>query len=396
MLFQRFIYGNTYCAIEHSFVNDKRCFNVLVLTYKKKTLEIASSQSFGNLQEVIDKLPKQQHVFVIINTNKVLSKKIEGVHELTKAVSSAFPNIKSEDFAIEILPQQTHSFVSICRNQDVEDILDAYAKYKINVIGYSLGNNSVATLVPYSIDELIQTANSEINVKESIISSITKRKNIKNELYEINGLKINSASILPLSGILSYYANVNLTKVSYAKIITKLKDDYKQKRIFTNAIKIGLGFIFLVLIVNFLIFSNYRDQIIMLKGEQQVNEKYKEALVSLNQEVAKKRNLVVDISSTAVSKVSYYMDELASSLPNSILLSHIQYQPLQKSIKAGKEIEVAQHTILVSGNSNKSEDFSTWIADLENQDWVDNVFVLEYGIGKKSKTAFKLHLKLKS
>ena len=395
MLFQRFIYGNTYCAIEHVFIDGKLCFNVLVLTYKKKMLEIESSQSYDDFQEAIDKLPKQQHVFVIINTNKVLSKRIEDVHDLTKVVSSAFPNIKSEDFAIEVLPQQTHSFVSICRNQDVEDALEAYAKHKINVIGYSLGSNSIATLLPYTIVEFIQTTNAEINIKESIILSITKSTVVNDKQYEINSLKIDSKSVLPLSGILSYYANVNLTNASYAKTLTKLKEDYKQKRIFTNAIKIGLGFIFFVLIFNFLIFSNYRDQIIILKEEQLVNEKYKEALISLNYETAKKRNLVEGISSTAASKVSYFMDELAGALPNSIQLTQIQYQPLKKSIKAEKEIEVAQRAIMVSGNSINSKDFSMWIADLENKDWIENVYVLEYGVGKKTKTAFKLHLKLK-
>ncbi len=394
MLLKQFTYGTNYCAIEHTVVNNTNRFNVLQLTYKKKALEIASSETFTNVNDAINSIPKKQHVFVIINTDKVLSKKIEGIHELNKAVSLAFPNIKTSDFTIEVLPQETHSFVSVCRNQDVEKILSEYKKESTNVIGFSLGSNSVATITSYINQDIIQTSNTVISVNDDNISSIVKTDDQNHQKYDINGLKVTSSDVLTLSGILSYYIDNNPTESNFEEQTSQLKDNFKQKQIFSNALKFGLGFIFFGLLINFLFFTHYRDQISSLSNEQQVNERSKESLLTLTSEVNRKRSLVSDITTSTGSKVSFYLDEIGGSVPTSISLDEIAYQPLQKSIKTNKEIEISSNSIAVSGVSSNSDEFSDWISKLESNNWIEKVVYLEYGIGKKSKTAFKINIDL--
>ena len=394
MLLKKFIYGTNYCSVEHKTVNDSDCFNVLQLAYKKKALEIVSSDSFSSIDDVFEKIPKRQHVFVIINTDKVLSKKIDGVHELNKAVSLAFPNIKIADFAIEILPQKTHSFVSICRNQDVENILNEYKKKSSNVIGFSLGSNSIATITSYLNQDSIQTSNAVISINDDIISNINKTDKNNHQKYDINGLEVTSFDVLTLSGILSYYSDTNLAESNFEEKINQLKDDFKQKHTFSSTLKFGLGFILFGLLLNFLFFTHYRDQISSLSNDQQVNERSKESLVTLTSEVNRKRSIVSDITTSTDSKVSFYLDEIGGAVPKTISLDEIAYQPLQKNIKANKEIEISLNSITISGVSSNSDNFSNWISTLENNDWIEKVSVLEYGVGKKSKTAFKINISL--
>ncbi len=395
MLLKKLIYGNLFCAIAHTFINGTAYYHVLQLTYKKKTFEVISSHTYNTLLEATNTLKKGQHVFVIINHDKVLSKKIDGVHELNKAVSIAFPNIKSTDFAIEVLPQESHSFVTICRNSAIEKLLSNYADRQLNVIGYSLGNTIAATLLPYLTQDTIHSSNAKITIKNNLISSITKTTINTKQSYSINGLNISSKAVLSLSGILAYYTNINVTERNFTTTIEALKDGFKQKRIFTTSIKFGLGFILLLLLINFLFYSSYRDNINTLSSKQQVNESYKEALTELNDEVTRKRNIVTDITATATSRVSFYMDEIGGSIPTSILLSQLNFQPLQKSIKATKEITIESDAILVSGKSRIPEVFSDWINLLENKKWIAKVSVLEYGTGSKSKTAFEIYIQLK-
>ena len=396
MLIKQFIYGNNYCAVEHIVANGIASFNVLQLVYKKKALEIVASDNFTSLDQVFDTLPKKQHVFVIINTDKVLSKKIDGTHELNKAVSLAFPNIKTSDFTIEVLPQKTHSFVSICRNQDVEKILNEYKNKSSNVIGFSLGNNSVATITLYLNQDSIQTSNAVISSANgtNTIKEITKSDVDDNQKYNINGLEITPSDVLTLSGILTYYTNTQLTESNFEEQTSQLKNDFKQKQIFSNSLKFGLGFILFGLLINFLFFTHYRDQISSLSNEQQVNERSKESLVSLTNEVNRKRSLVSDITNSTDSKVSFYLDEIGESIPTTISLDEIVYQPLLKSIKANKEIEIQSNSIVISGVSSNSDDFINWVSKLEDYSWIDKVSYSEYGVGKKSKTAFKINISL--
>lgn len=395
MLLKQFIYGISYCGVEHAVANNTTSFNVLQLAKKKKSLEIVSSNTFSTMDIVFESIPKKQPIFVIINTDKVLSKKIEGVHELNKAVSLAFPNIKIQDFTIEVLPQNTHSFVSICRNQDVEEILNNYKKNNCDVIGFSLGNNSVATITTYLHQDTIQTSNATLQFEGLSILNIAKlKKNDYHQKYDVNGLEIAPPNVLPLSGILSYYTNTYSTESNFTEQANQLKNDFKQKQIFSNAIKFGLGFILLGLLMNFLFFTHYRDQISKLSNEQQVNERSKELLLSLTNEVNRKRSLVSDITTSTGSKVSFYLDEIGNSIPTTISLDEIVYQPLQKSIKTNKEIEIHSNSIEISGVSNNSDDFSNWISALENSNWIEKVVYLEYGVGKKSKTAFKINISL--
>jgi hypothetical protein len=394
MLLKKLIYGNQFCGVEHTTKNNNDIFNVLHLVNKNNSLKKITSNSYNSIEESIANISKEQQVFIIINNEKVLSKKIDGVHELNKVVSIAFPNIKISDFAIEVLPQETHSFVSICRNSDVEKILDVYKKNNINVVGYSLGNTIITNITSYFSQDVIHTSNALINSGRGIILDITKSDIHNNELYDVNGLDISSSEMVNLSGILSYYSNSHTTEVNFIEKTDKLKDDFKQVKIFSNALKFGLGLVFIGLLVNFLFFSYYSDLISSLSNEQQVNERSKESLMNLTSEVKRKKNLVSDLTSSTNSKVSYYLDEIGNSIPTTILLTDIIFQPIQKNVKKDKEIEVFSNRIKISGISTNSINFLDWISLLEKKEWIDKISYPEYGVGTKSKTVFEINIKL--
>lgn len=399
MLLNKLIYGNTYCAIEHNNIEGKDSFNVLQLLHKKGTLEILSSDSFKNIKDVFATLKKEQHVFIVLNNDKVLSKKVDGkFEELNKAVAIAFPNIITSDFHIEVSLQKHHSFISICRNADIESILDIYKKNNINVIGYSLGNNILSNTINYFSDQTtIYTSNAIISLDETNnMSKVenTNTLNTINEDYNINGLKVNSSEILNFSGIISYYSNTNLNKNNYSDTINQLKETFRQKRIFSNSLKFGLGFILLGLLINFLFFTLYRNNVNSLTSELQVSERSKETLMTLTSEVSRKRNIVSDITSLTNSKVSFYLDEIGNIVPKTISLTNLYFQPTLKRLKQGEEILLETNRILVSGESNNSKDFSDWIDELQKNDWIDTVLYKEYGVGKKSKVAFEIVITL--
>lgn len=389
------LHKKQYTVVEHTNVQSKLQLNYLILKKQKKEFDIVDSGTCLHIEEISLKLKKEQPLSIVINNEQVLTKKVDGVIEPRKAVGIAFPNLNINEFHYETYQNNSDTFVSICRKNYVEGLIKEYENAKLNVIGFSLGNLGVSQLLPYIDQPELQTSNALLSIQDQKISDIKKIEDLQERIYEINSLEINSSSVLGLAGILSYYTNQFFTQTNFSEKIDFLQNNFRQKRVFDQGLKVGLGFIFILLLVNFLIFSNYRDKINILTNEIAVNESSKETFLTLKDKVDKKTKIVDEISNSSNSKVSSYLDEIGASVPNSVLLIQIHYQPLLKNVKKEKEIKYNYDEILIQGIATKGDAFSKWIASLEKETWIQNVTVLNYGTGKKSKTEFSLKITLR-
>ena len=375
MVWQSLTYGNSYAAIEHA---EKGVFNLLQLTKNKNEFVISKNKQTDGFEKIIEALKGQKHVFIIINDAQVLSKKVAKTSsETLSIVRTAFPTISLHDFYYEVLRNETNSFVSIARKEAVDTIISTYQKAGISVIDFSLGNTVIKNLHHFISNETVYSSNAKIDFDEHTLTEIQKEISPK-ENYKINDLEVSNTAILSLGGIIAYYS-----KNTSSSIYKELKESYGQKRFFDVGLKVGLGFLMLLLLVNFLFFSSYRDQLGKLTGELQLSETYKNQLNSLQSEVTQKKQLVKSVNSASNSKLSKYIDEIGISVPNTILLTKIEYQPKRGIQKADKKLQFAANKIIITGASKENEAFTQWISFLEKTPWIQNISINEYGKGKK-------------
>jgi len=378
-----------FIGIEHSSTKEKISYNALILKKTKTELNIELCETYNNFEDLTAVLDKQFPIFLIVNNQNVLTKKIKNVFEEKEAVAEAFPNLKIDAFYYEVLKTSDTCFVSICRKDVVENILKGYAGKQLNIIGFSLGNlvaSQITTLVNLSN---IKTSNSTLTIADKKITDIVLSSDDTPTSYTINGLTVTHNTILPLAGIISYYTNNRTTSSNFLETTTALKQNFKQKRFFNIAFKTSLATLFALLLVSFLFFSYFSQKINTLNAELELNKTYKKTLVKLSDAVKKKERLVNDYS-TASSKVSWYLDKIGSGIPASILLSDVQFQPLLKSIQEDKSVLFNENTIFVKGKSKKSTDFTKWIHALEQQNWAKEVKIQEYGTHKKVSPEFNI------
>ena len=111
-------------------------------------------------------------------------------------------------------------------------------------------------------------------------------------------------------------------------------------------LKAGIVFLFLVLLLNFLLFNYYHTQNNELVAEVQLNESYKSQLVKLQTQIDQKEKVIANLNSVFQSKVSLYLDELVMLIPSSITLTDIKHQPLTARIKKGKQIVIFKTMII--------------------------------------------------
>ena len=388
---QKFLkYGTTFCAVEHTVDKDsKEKLNFLQLKKQQKELVIASKYQFDTIEKLFPVLKPQKHLFLIINNQQVLFKKSNEIDKNQEnLVKKSFPSLKLSEFYYEVLQADKHSFVAICRKDYVDNLIAQYEANGIAIVDFSLQNFVIQQLVPFLNENEINTSNSVISIQDNVISDIQK-KSVQETPYNINNLDVTNNELLPLAGILSYYTYFQNNQVGFGELQNQLKQKQFHKRFYELGLKVALGSIFLILLINFMVFSSYRSEINLLDNELALNSNYKNALIQLQNNVSKKEKLVKSLTSLSSSKTSWVLNEIGKTVPKRLLLTDLEYQPLLKSIKKNKEVAVGTNQIIIKGISKSDSEFTKWIAALKEKAWVKNITILSYGKGKKTTTSFE-------
>ncbi len=389
-------YGNRFCGVEHTSQNGEDIIYTTILKKTKKELNIENTFKAASIDSLINKLPKKQAVSLIINDNNVLTKQIENNKaDISKAVYNAFPNINLDDFFYEVLSLENTQFISICRKVYVESLIAKYTDAGFSIINISFGNTIISSITNYIGSESILTSNASIIIKDDNIVSIEKTEFNQDSTYNINGLEINNNQLLSASGALQAVLNNFYSTTNFDILKQSLKTNYKQSRFYTVFLKFGLIFILASLLINFFVFNHYFEAVNSLQQTSQINQTNKKKLLELNENVNKSQKMVDDMLKSNASKSSFYTNTIIQSLPNSILLSELNYQPLLKRIKKDKPIETDNNVILISGESNHSEVFSKWIATMEAIDWIQKVEIINYEDTSALRSNFNLKLIIK-
>jgi len=390
MIRQKITYGQTFCAVE--FANNST-YNLLSLKRKKKELDITKKEKLHDFETLIIAMKGQKHFFLIVNNEQVLTKRVAFTHIAKETVvKNAFPNIGLNDFYYEVFDNGASSIVSICRKEVVQKVIDQFSGKGISVIQFSLGNTSFQKLLPHLNDFRFHTSNAMFDVSEHKVVKWEKSEEVLKS-YDVNGLTIDSNGLLPLAGILAYYTGIE--KSLEEELQNELALEYRQKRTFQLGVRVGLGALLVLLLINFFVFSSYTNTVADLKEELSLNQVYKKQLLKLNEQVSKKKTLVESMNSVSNSKVIWYFDQISKTVPKTISLSNLSYQPLTRPRRDKKPMIFNTGEIVVKGISKDAMNFSKWTAQLEKLEWVQKWSTKEYELEKSKHTSFDFVIQMK-
>ncbi|MFY0602962.1 MAG: hypothetical protein JXQ93_03365 [Flavobacteriaceae bacterium] len=380
-------YGTKFCAVEHS---DNSRFFFLQLKRKRKELVLSKKGTASNFESLAQKIEGQKHLYLIINNEQVLTKKVANTNTTEERVAkAAFPNIALSDFYYDVYTNENESFISISRKEYVDGLIAQYLEHKISVIDFSLGSLVIETLVDFVTVPTITTSNAILSLEKNQVTEIEKQE-ITTVNYTINDLEVSNEHTLSLAGIIRYYAGIDTAH----NIQKELQKEYKQKRFFDVGFKLVLGILFVSLLINYLIFSTYQSKETQYKSALYINEAKKKELTNIKELVSKKKKLVESVTSSANSKVSWYFDRISASVPGTVSLKEMLYQPVIGGVKEDKKIRFDEKTIQISGVSSHDKNFTQWITQLEQNEWIIKVFNINYGLGKKTKASFDFTIAL--
>lgn len=389
-----FLLGKQYIGVEHFTINNEDKVALLLVEKKKEGLVITKKDRVSYNGKIAEKWDTKLPFFLVINSNQVIQKEVLGVEPSDeKLLHKSFPNTNWDEFYYEIWRLKTKSVIAIARKSYVGTLLEDYENQKISIAGISLGVCSIADIIAYTDESELYTNHQSISKEETqIISTSVLESAIT---YTINDLQIENRQLLSFSGILRLILNNTLNTGSIISYSDQLYNDYNQKTFFNKGIKIMVGIVLGILLLNFIFFTHYYKLAQESSEILLVNKSSIEDVSKIKQRIIVKEEKVKGIDGRMTSKSSLIINEITSKVPSSILLTELTFNPLEKKIKAEEQILTKDKVIAISGTTIANASFTKWVEDIEKLNWVDKVLITHFGKDENNETTFSINLTLK-
>lgn len=390
-----FLLGRQYIGIEHFTSNNEDKIALLLVEKKREGLVIGQKDRISYHKKIADKWDTKLPFFLIINTSQVIQKEVSGAETSDeKILHKAFPNTNWDEFYVEIWRLKTKSLVAITRKTYLDEIISQYEKQKITIAGISLGVCAIAEIKSYVNESMIYTNHQAITNEEDqqILSSAGQEAVIN---YNINDLEIQNRHLLAFSGVLRLLLNNSANSGSVISYSEALQDTWYQKQFFAKGLKVIIGTLLTILLLNFVFFTHYYKLAQESAETILVNQSSQQDISKIKQRIIVKEEKVKNSLGKTDSQSSLLINEIAKEIPPSILLTELNYHPLEKKIKAEEPILYTNKVITLMGTTLSNDDFTHWIENMEKIRWIDKILITHFGKNDLNETEFSIKITLK-
>lgn len=390
---QHIIKGNTYQGLEIFELDNHIYYSFLRVTQKNGELFTLSGKVFENPDGLIKHINKKETLLVSINTSKVLRKQVEAdaPDNSEQWVPHAFPNLDLNNFYYQVMDSTSLKMVALGKKEHIDQQLKTLEDHNIEPTSVSLGIANLENAIPYLKDSPVLGSNFELTKSDHGLQFKTS-DSFREVSMEINGLSLTNAGLLPFSNILGHLGKVEAQ--SNLEVVNKqFENRFKNHRFFDLGLRWGLGVMLGVLLLNFLLFSYYRDKTQSMETASSL-EQQNITLNTLKKKVSEKESRLTTLLQSSNSRSTFYLDRIAHEIPSSILLDEMEYLPLLKPVRDKKPIETKEQAITISGQTRNNDEFTQWTEKLEKQEWVQKVDIEAYEYDSKNRDNFSINVVL--
>lgn len=388
---ENILLGRQYIALEFFALNRQEKIALLEVQKKRKELIIAQNEIFDSIDALNGHKSKSPAV-LIINNDQVLQKEVQGNDASDKKLlHKGFPNLQTDDFYYEIWRKESFSIIAICRKSYVDTLIDTLHKeFRVNDI--SLGVLGVSMILGFDLPEKLNT-NTEtlfLDAAENIVA----KEAVPPVQYTINGLTIQNTHLLGFCGILKFILPTATTG-TVRELGLVLEEKFKQKTFFEKGIKIGVAILLSLLLANFFLFSYYFGKANEMSETVSLNRAGIENLTKIKERIKDKEQKLESFTNNAASSSSLVINDLVKNTPASILLSQLDYHPLEKKIKEDEALTTKDSLMVISGTILSNTAFTDWVENIEKTECVKNVIITSFGKSEETETEFSINVILK-
>ena len=298
-----------------------------------------------------------------------------------------FPNTSQSDFYLQVteINNSDEVFVSIIRKSILYNSIESLKKKNYFIVDCILG--------PFILNKFIQEMELskkefllgflKIKTNETSIESIETIDEYSQKLQvNIIGIALDSDNLVAFLMAINYFLRDGLI-TTYDRIIQDSRN-FLQKKKFYLIKNASIISIFFLLLVNYLLFSNFENRNRQLREKLIVNEQEISRYEKLKFNYDNKIQYLRNNGLLEQSRISFFADILASSVPDNILLTEMNFNPIETKHDEDVEFVFHNHLIRISGECENSMDLNEWIKDIRDTNkWVKEISNLSYQLNDK-------------
>ncbi len=289
-----------------------------------------------------------------------------------RAVELVLPNAKSDDFYLQL----EGTFATISRKDHVQKIVEELSGLGFSVCDVSLGGIPLQSLNGIlGNPELIQAGPHQLQTHEGKLSSYLFKPNDSSTIFMIGEEKIKPELALAYTLAFQQLAPIASIVITDGPWETN-REELKQQKLF-KLTGWGILMLFLVaLMTNYFVFSHFEQKKNELSSQLGMYQGLLDRSDSLKKEVEEKQHFLEGAGWTKPSRTSYYADQIALTVPKSVLLKELNLHTLDKkaSREQRKNIFLADR-LQLQGECSKVTELNPWIETLKGMDWITDVEV---------------------
>ncbi|MFT5819686.1 MAG: hypothetical protein ACI8ZM_000911 [Crocinitomix sp.] len=290
--------------------------------------------------------------------------------------------------------EKQNVFSSVIRKDVVDEYVRQFTEKKCQIISISSGPFHAAILNGVLKKETLTIGNTKLQFQENLLTSFSKITEEENESRSIllGGETIpNKLIVCAAVGAAFFNPIEQLVHPVNETIFSETKEEAKQKNIF---IRFGMGmmlFFLLLLFANHLYLGHLNQEVVDNSVYLMAYDEQLTLIADLDDEKSRKEKLLQSSGLLNKNFLSFYLMEIANSVPAEITFDEIVLRPLKEDIKQRKKIAFEEHLVLVNGRSQTSHILSKWIEEVEQKDWLSKVDILSYDY-EKNEGVFELEM----
>ncbi|XOV67600.1 MAG: PilN domain-containing protein [Fluviicola sp.] len=311
---------------------------------------------------------------------------VQGQGVLTRVVES-LPNFReqlviggnSNDFYFTSYNDDIQVAASFVRKAVLEESLTLFEENKWHLLGISCGE------IPLCATDENGSFHGEqrILLKDGKIETVERNPNETRSRY-----RNEIAQAIVESYSLDEEAKLELEWKSEAL------DNYKE---FTQFKVLGLSLLtglLLSLLGNYFYQNHLNQTIAELEMNLTLSNENLSLLDRLYQEKTRKEQLVANAGVTSPKFLSYYLDEIGQTVPETVDLQEMYLFPLDGKLKNKQKVSIQSDRIIIQGTSPDNVTLDDWMELMDRFEWVKAIELLHYGKVSDKQAEFKLEITL--
>ncbi|NOQ74887.1 MAG: hypothetical protein GQ574_22930 [Crocinitomix sp.] len=352
---------------------------------------VARGERISDLDALI-KTTSNRHPFLLHFTGKGILNRKAVLQENYHHSILLNGNLDAFYFSDYIEGQEVYS--SVIRKDVVDDYVRQFTDKKCQIISISSGPFHTAILNGVLNKETLTIGNTQLQFQENLLTDFTKIKSEENERRSITlgGENIPHKLIVCVAaGAAFFNPNEQLVHPVNDTIFTANNEEAKQKNIFA---RFGMGmmvFFLLLLLANHLYLGHLNQVVLDNSVYLMAYDEQLTLIADLEDEKGRKEKLLQSSGLLNKNFLSFYLMEIANSVPSEISFDEIVLRPLKEEIKQRKKIAFEEHLVMVNGRAQTSHILSQWIEEIEQKEWLSKVDILSYDY-EKNEGVFELEM----